>query len=360
MEIVEANRYRVRKNRLYLPSLGPEAIRVPFGTGLGIRRRKSGKAGADGSTVIRPRLRLLVRGGKVVALDAQTERGWIRLLPVFSRTIARSRAGTPALRIQMATSDEERLAAVGVVKRAHYLDARGGGVILLAYFSDLRESRKIRARWWNRLTPTEKARYRALEKATGGETRIVGALHLERLMHGNPLGRTAIYRHADERPPDARARSRSGLRWKVVSELGLYWISRVAVDAPFRGLGIGSALCDAAREVAATKMLERGRFIELIRRMPIAEFDAISAGRGDFLTGCSRMFSVDLPFTLRTPFLSRKPPRSWNAARGRWERRMAEDLARPAGDCLAYYYAEAGPMVIGVRTRRRARQGARR
>jgi hypothetical protein len=152
---------------------------------------------------------------------------------------------------------------------------------------------------------------------------------------------------------------RRGFRWKVVSELGLYWISRVAIEAPFQGVGIGSALCDAAREVAATRMLEPGQFVELIRRLPITRYEEIKAGEGDFLTGRSRIFSLQLPFTLRTPYLSRKPPRAWNASRRRWDRRPAIDGTHPAGDCLAYYYAETGAMVIGKETRRKAAIGAK-
>jgi GNAT superfamily N-acetyltransferase len=361
MEIVQADQYRVRDNWLYFPKLNLDPIRIPFGLGLGTRRRPPvNTANPTRARAPRPRLRLQAEGRLITVLDVETRRSWRPVLPPFSRIVRGTRSRGPTFIIQTAMADAERSTALEIVKRAHYLNARPGGVILLAHIADPRIAHKVRAQWWSRLPREVKARYGTLKQATVGLTDVVGALHLERLMHGHPLGRTAIYQREGKRPPDRRAMKRPGFRWRVVSELGLYWISRIAVEVPFQGLGIGSALCDAAREVAATRTLEPGRYVELIRRLPITQFKEVQGVKGDFLTGFSTHFACQLPFILRTPYLSRKPARAWNAERSRWEPLPAPDKTGLAGDCLAYYYARAGSMVIGSRPRRGRRKGARR
>lgn len=209
--------------------------------------------------------------------------------------------------------------------------------------------------WWNTLPRSARALSGNDPTKVRSTGDVIGALHLERLYHGLPGGRAAIYEAMRKNMPKTPiAGTRTGFRRCVVKELGVYWISRVAVDAPFWNLGIGAVLCDAAREIAANRMLEKGQHVELIRRMPITNFRAIAAGeKSDFLTGRHGALDVDLKFKLYQPeVLSRVMPKEWNAKLGRWEY-----LPRPEtqdanwGDCFAYYYAEAGPMVIG-RTRR--------
>jgi GNAT superfamily N-acetyltransferase len=340
MRIVEPKQYRVRGNWVYFPALELSPIQVPFGLGLGTQRRGAPAKSAL-SRALRPRLRLRAKGRQITILDAEVRGSWRRVMPPFCRLIVGDSRKRPLFRITAATEDADRLAAVRIVTRAHYLKARSRGLILLARIEDPHRARAIRAKWWSKLPLETRRRYGTLEEATNGTGQIVGALHLERLVHGHPLGRIAIYEQDQRRPPDKRSTRHPGFRWRVVRQLGLYWVSRIAVDEPFQGLGIGSALCDAAREVAAAWMLEPGRYVELIRRLPITRFEAIAAGKSDFLTGRSKMFAAPLPFRLRTPYLSRKPARI---------------KTQQNGDCLAYYYAKAGPMVIG-RSARRARRG---
>ena len=343
MKIVGTHQYRVRENWLHFLALNLDPIRIPFGLGLSTKRSAStGKTQSARTPPLRPRLRLQAKGRQITVLDAEVGGSWRRVLPLFSRTVDGATGRGPTFLIQTAAVEAERLAAHRIVTRAHYLKARDRGLILLALIEDPLKARKIRSRWWSKLPRVIKKRYGTLERATGGTGRIVGALHLERLVHGHPLGRAAIYQWDRKRAPGARSTRRPGFRWRVVRELGLYWISRIAVDPPFQELGIGSALCDAAREVAASRMLEPGRYVELIRRLPIAQFEAIAGGKSDFLTGHSKVFATRLPFKLRTPYLSRKPGRTWNAAIGRWgatprdgsdppKRGLSRLLLRPGG-----------------------------
>jgi GNAT superfamily N-acetyltransferase len=357
MLIVKSDQYRVRENWLHFRGLGVEPIQIPFG--LGLRRAVNSEAAKGaGARTHRPPLKLQLSGRKTIAIKVKSHNRWRPVLPAFSRTVSGARRGAPKIVLQAAVTDGERAVARDIVNRAHYLKPRPGGVILLARIQSADFVRRARLDWWAQLTRKAKLRHGgSLKQALVGKDGIVGALHLERLMHGHPAGRTAIYKKDGLPAPSKRAMKRAGFRGAAVKELAVYWISRVAVDAPFRRLGVGSALCDAAREFASTRMIEPARNVELIRRLPIAEYSAISKGKSDFLTGRSSVFQTTLPFTLYVPCLSRKPQLVWNADRGLWERApRSKDTARAGGDCLAYYYAKAGPMAIRPRRQRGLRK----
>ena len=113
------------------------------------------------------------------------EGSWRRVLPAFARVILATKRRRPTFVIQVASRDTERRAAHRIIKRAHYLKARDRGFVLLALIQDPRRAQRIRSRWWAKLPREVKARYRTLERATGGTGQIVGALQLERLVHGN-------------------------------------------------------------------------------------------------------------------------------------------------------------------------------
>jgi GNAT superfamily N-acetyltransferase len=347
MSIVASDQYRVRENWLYFPALHLNPAQIPFGLGVG--RESTLEEMFDDRTARRQRLKVQSNGRDVTVLEVEASGSWRPVLPAFSRTVAGVKKGAPTVRIETAVADWQRGVARALVARSHYLSPRPGGLILLARIGDGQFAKQAREKWWSELETPERTRLGGdLERATGGLGDVVGALHLERLMHGHPSGRNAIYASVKRKPPTTpRVGSDPGFRRRVVRELGLYWISRVAVDVPFQGYGIGSALCDAAREVAATRMLEPGKHVELIRRLSIARFRKLEGGKSDFLTGDSAIFGVDLPFQLYTPYLSRKPGQIWNGAEGTWELvPRSTNRENPSGDCLAYYHAKAGPMVI--------------
>jgi hypothetical protein len=329
-----AKDYRSRENWLYFPGLPLDPIQIPFGVAV--------------DATSRPRLKLRSQGRQVTSLYLQTTDSWRQVLPAFSRRIAAAAAGL-SFNVEVAIEDWQRSAARGLVARSHYLSPRATGLILVARVEDATVAKGLRLQWWRKLPPETQARLGgSLQLATGGLSNVVGALNLERLMHGLPRGRDAIYAREGRTPPKLPAKSQlEGFRQRVVDDLGVYWISRVAVDAPFQRLGVGSVLCDAAREVAALWMPRPGRYVELIRRLSHPQFVKISGGQADFLTGFSNSFSVKLPYALYPERLSRRPGQVWNDLKGRSELVLpSPQMPRPAGDCLAYYHAKAGRMII--------------
>src|SRR5205807_1005571 len=140
------------------------------------------------------------KGRKVVGLWMEMGGAWQVVLPSFSRGVSPRNRRARRIVIEVATTDAQRKVALRIVRRTHYLDPRNGGLILLA---------KI-------------------------DGTIVGALQIERLMHGHPFGRDQVYLAEGLQAPDRRAMKRAGFRRRVVDQLGLYWISRVALENPFR------------------------------------------------------------------------------------------------------------------------------
>jgi GNAT superfamily N-acetyltransferase len=289
----------VQHNWLSFPTSHLDPVEIPFGLGIGTRRRQPP---SNRLRTYRPKLRVRAAGRRILSVEVKADHSWRVVLPTFSRIVMLATKPRKTLCLEVATKQSQRAIAHDIVRRVHYLRPRPGGLVLLAYI----------------------------------EREIVGALILERMMHGHPNGRDEIYRRERKRVPTGSVMSRPGFRVRAVNELGLYWISRVAVRARHRGLGVGSILSDAAREIARFWMPHKGKYVELIRLMPRTHFDNIVAGESDFLTGLSRRFGLRLPFFLRNPPLSQKP----------------------GGRCLAYYFAPAGNMRIPVtRLKNRASRG---
>jgi hypothetical protein len=339
--ILEPDQYRIRENWLYFPQLEMDPIQIPYGLSLSPR----------------PRIRLGDHSRQITSLELEISGSWRKVLPAFCRFM---KAGQLRFSIETASADWQRSAARALVARIHYLAPRGTGLILIARVQASRAASAARAKWWRKQSPETRARMGgSVDRATGGLGDVVGAVHLERLMHGHPAGRRAIYEREGMIPPKVPEPGKGeGFRRKVVDDLGLYWISRVAVDGPFQHHGIGAALCDAAREVAAKYMPHPGRYVELIRRMRISEFEDLKdKNNGDFLTGHSGVFGVKLAFSMYVPYLSRRPGHAWNETLGRWEPLLPSATnRRPGGDCLAYYHAKAGPMVISTNNRAAVRK----
>jgi GNAT superfamily N-acetyltransferase len=315
--------------------------------GLNLRAGRGKSLSKEQQKAPRPALRIGLEGRQVMRLQVWVEDSWRGVLPLFSRTVRPKRRGSPSIRIELAMTPADREVAGAIIKRGHYLGASRRGMILLARIDKAPFVRHRWKAWWGALEPKVRCQSGGrLASIVDQNDGVVGALQIERFWHGDPDGRSEIRKWAGLRPMTPKARSRPGHRRRVVQQLGLYWISRVAVEAPFRNLGVGSLLCDAAREVIADRILPAGKHVELIRQVPIAKFDEIRRGKSDFLTGLSPVFGARLRFRLARAYLSRKPARTWDEARGEWRPRGGSAKGQARTDCLAYYYAKAGKMAI--------------
>jgi len=95
----------------------------------------------------------------------------------------------------------------------------------------------------------------------GGIGGVIGCVTIARLLHGSPKGRKELV-EVEKLSLDLEQLDRR----EAVTRLGVVWVSRIAVDAPYRGLGIGTALMKEARTTVAGLMHpDFPRYVEVIR-----------------------------------------------------------------------------------------------
>jgi|GEM_PF-7042335 GNAT superfamily N-acetyltransferase len=110
-------------------------------------------------------------------------------------------------------------------------------------------------------------------------SRVVGCVVMSRLFHGNPRGRAEIAAAAGvDFTPDMG-------RDETIKRLRVAWLSRIAVDAPYRRTGIGTAMVAEARQVATTRTPWQPSYIEVIRTVSSAQAkEKLEVVSDDFLT----------------------------------------------------------------------------
>ena len=181
------------------------------------------------------------------------------------------------MNVWLVTSDLDRLKAQQVISRSHYLVAPQRGYILACGFSNVGVQNRIRAaaRRQHRRSPDPWSS--AWTEDAGG---IVACATLDTLTHGNPCLRAAF------------AVGEIGPRWRtlhrgtLVERLRLAWASRFAVDAPYRGIGLGTLLAEQLKVIAARYRELPARYVEVITTHRQEAADALladQAGKHDFL-----------------------------------------------------------------------------
>lgn len=189
-------------------------------------------------------------------------------------------SGGTRLRFQLALDDATLIEARQILERCHPRKTPASGVYLLCYLSDENEQEKLRSIKSSR--PVQEPWSSAWHIPKNSP---VGCIVISRLFHGNPKGRKYIRDHARSPIDLENARRR-----EIVNDLGIAWISRIAVDAPYRGLGIGEALSRESLEVARFRLPWQPNYLEVIRTVTQNELERVAAERHapiapqDFLT----------------------------------------------------------------------------
>jgi GNAT superfamily N-acetyltransferase len=177
------------------------------------------------------------------------------------------------LEFRIAADDARLIEARQVLERSHPHRSPASGVFLVCSIVDAAQQREL-------LAAPEGEREDPWSSAwTDRPSRVVGCVVMSRLFHGNPLGRAEIAAAAGV--PFAPDMDRD----QAVNQLRVAWLSRIAVDAPYRGGGIGAALVAEARQVAATRLPWQPRYLEVIRTVTTAQAKEKAEGaKDDFLT----------------------------------------------------------------------------
>ncbi|WP_373235260.1 hypothetical protein, partial [Mycobacterium marinum] len=163
---------------------------------------------------------------------------------------ARTRDGHK-LEIAIPAYGKDLFQAQALLRRSHPRGAPFAGIVVTARFANTAEQENVRCASAKRMPQADP--WSPAWGEAGGS--IVGAITVSRLFHGAPNGRKAIAEALGiELPTGEDARK------KTVEQLGLVWVSRVAVDAPYRHSEIGTQLLRTLRtSIGATLPWEPGR-----------------------------------------------------------------------------------------------------
>lgn len=198
---------------------------------------------------------------------------------------SRMRRGGIALRFWLAADDAALIEARELLERSHPRRSPSNGVYLLCGVEDTSWQQQILNQ--GRIDPLRPDPWSTAWNQDASH--VVGCVALSRLFHGQPRGRAEVAANAGvelSAMPSRRA---------VVDSLGLVWMSRIAVDAPYRGLDIGTAMATEVRRIARRRLPWKSDRVEVIRTVPAADVDAIRR-KGDFFTRAGyRLADVAMP-----------------------------------------------------------------
>lgn len=240
----------------------------------------------------------------------------------FGRVWLRGGFGEIAFEVWEVISDADREKAMQTITRSHYLKAPDSGLILGCRFAEGSDQKKVlRAREGNaKLDPLSEA----WQEDSGG---MIACVVLDTLCHGNPKGRKQI---ADEEHAVdlVKGKWHKKDRAEIISRLKLLWVSRLAIDAPYRGLGLGGLLARQSLIVGAKHRVPKAKYIEVMTTLPTERAKSLVKGEGgehDFLVeaGYTRV-----PELLRSGRISLPDPKTGKRK-------------EPVAAKKLYYYAKA-------------------
>lgn len=169
------------------------------------------------------------------------------VMEIVSPTKRLRQSNLPKAHIKVAWKDQSSQdvdAARALIDRLHYQDGKVEGEFIVG-FADGREVQEVAPNF--------------VPNWTSGDLWLVGAAVLKRGMtHGNPKGRRDL---AEKRFPGLKLEKLS--RDEIVHQMGLAWISRVAVETDLQGYGIGRCLANECRKKAAS-LVPGSQYVEVM------------------------------------------------------------------------------------------------
>jgi GNAT superfamily N-acetyltransferase len=202
---------------------------------------------------------------------------YVVISPSFSTTDSLRDPSTGkklSIRLWVVYTDADRLGALQVAQRVHYLSGTDRGMILVCAFAEPQQQVELRRRA-HRGRATGLNSDLSWHLPPGG---IVGCAVLDTLWHGVPLqGRALIAERLG-----LRRGWRAWDRPQIINEMRVAWASRFAVDAPYRGLGMGKKLAMHLKTVARAYRAPRADFLEVITTS-LRHSAGANDERGDFL-----------------------------------------------------------------------------
>lgn len=215
---------------------------------------------------LRNRLKALV----AIPKDSREGTPVIQILPAFkwNGAIYIKNIGRVKLEVWMIKSDLDRWRAMQIITRSHFLSFPASGLLLGCRFTDHTVQERIRELSKNEQNDLILDSWSEAWQEKPG--RMIACAVLGTLFHGNPKGRIRI-------AEDVRATDLLQGTWhkknrrEVLEKLRVAWASRFAIDAPYRGRGIGQLLARKVVEVAALFRVPHAKFVEVMVTQPITK-----------------------------------------------------------------------------------------
>lgn len=208
----------------------------------------------------------------------------INILPVYKseEKVDTDLFGKVDVRVEELLNDYDRMRAMQIIMRSHYLYPPQRGLYLGCWLTNPKQMKEIRSKNRNKKNDFWSD---AWDEAINEDGRMVGCAVLDTLFHGIPNGRKKIVE--DEKITGLLNASGDWINADsktIVDKLGLAWVSRFAVDEPYRNLNLGSLLAKHLVKVAYSYRLPRASHIEVITTEPTEKAEErIKNGKSSFL-----------------------------------------------------------------------------
>jgi hypothetical protein len=234
----------------------PNPIQIPFGS-------VAGRKGKGHKFFLRLRD---TNELALVAIPDNSADNEIQILPKYSwqGNIDSNIFGKVGIKVQELHEDVERVRAMGIVLRSHYLNAPTRGLILGCWFTNTEQQKEIRKYSHNKMYNDQWSD--SWQEPMGN---MVGCAVLDTLYHGIPSGRRKIAEK--EGLKDLLKNWKEADRVGIINQLKVAWASRFAIDAPYRSIGLGELLAHHLAHVAYAHRLPRAKYVEVITTEPLEQ-----------------------------------------------------------------------------------------
>ena len=198
---------------------------------------------------------------------AETSNDEIQILPEYRWVgkLDNDEFGKIDVEIRELVNDIDRMHAMQIVMRSHYLNPPLRGLFVGCWLTNPEQVRRIKKK---SLANKKEFWSSAWNDSVGRNGIMVGCAVLDTLFQGIPNGRRTIVQKEKLGHFLDDLGNWKVSRREIVNTLKIAWASRFAVDEPYRQLNIGALLAKKLVDIAYFHRVPRANYIEVITTEP--------------------------------------------------------------------------------------------
>jgi len=179
----------------------------------------------------------------------------VKILPNYKDTVSLNIIGFGSVDLELWLVKEEidKIRASEIILRSHYLSVPSRGLILGCRFLNLEQQKQLL--YYSSQTDKKDKWSPAWRDVSGS---MIACAVLDTLFHGIPKGRHKLVEN------EGIKIDWNASRREIVEQIKIGWVSRVAVEAPYRNFGFGSLLTKYLRTVAKKYRVPSANYLEVI------------------------------------------------------------------------------------------------